>query len=217
MVQPWLVFRDKFGNRCVNLADSSDKRQGTLVSAGLVVEPSRAWQGQGFLPGTGIVSGSTLQKTREGGARFSDLKVDKIGVYRLVFEGLSLKAFSDAIVVEQGVPSRLSCIHLPEGTRAGKHFLFQRPPVVAVLDQGANFVAISNVPIHVYVIHNSSSYASTKTLDDSSGLSVCKSSLHSGLWIDGRSSANDTSSAISESGLAIFRGLSAACLRRDSI
>lgn len=33
-------------------------------------------------------------------------------------------------------------------------------------------------------------------------------SLHSHLWIDGRPSANDTCSAISESGLSIFRGLS---------
>lgn len=88
--------------------------------------------------------------------------------------------------------------------------MFQRPPVVAVQDAGANFVALSNVVVHMYVLQNAT-YSDEDILLQSSydsWLPTCRSSFHGQMFIHGQRNLNMSTTAITRAGIATFTGLS---------
>ena len=203
--QPWLLVRDKYGNMCVGkLVETS------FVNADLDIQPTQTWQGVSPQPQDALLAGSTAEQVQAGGAKFTDLRIDKAGLYRLNFQSMALHVVSNDLVVQTGVGSRLSCIQVPDGTRAGSSFMFQRPPVVAVQDAGANFVALSNVVVHMYVLQNAT-YSDEDILLQSSydsWLPTCRSSFHGQMFIHGQRNLNMSTTAITRSGIATFTGLS---------
>jgi len=193
--QPWLLVQDRHGNMCLGQVVDT-----WFVGADLQVEAPRVWQGLRSLPTTASLEGSTSQQVTRGGARFTDLRLDKTGVYRLSFQSQLLSAVSQEVVVQTGTAARLSCIRIPDGTRT--NVVFEREPIVAIHDLGGNIVAMSNVPVFIYILQNSS-YSETPSAASSVILwsHMCKSSF------DG-SVLNGTRSVMTEAGVARFKGLS---------
>jgi len=201
--QPCLLLLDKYGNMCVGkIVETS------LVDSKLDIEPMQTWQGLSPQPNDAVLAGTTAQELRAGGAKFTDLRIDKAGLYRLNFLSMGLHTVSAELVVHTGLGSRLSCIQVPDGTRAGSSFRFERPPVVVVQDEGANFVAISNVLVHMYVL---AKYSQDDVLLQSSfrsWLPACRSSFEGQMFVHGKLNHNLSSTAVTRSGIATFTGLS---------
>jgi trimeric autotransporter adhesin len=201
--QPWLLLLDKYGNMCVsNIVETS------LVDSKLEIEPMQIWQGLSPQPNDAVLAGSTAQQLRAGGAKFTDLRIDKAGLYRLNFRSMGLHTLSAELGVHTGVGSRLSCVQVPDGTRAGSSFMFERPPVVVVQDAGANFVAISNVLVHMYVLANYSQDDVLLQSSFGSWLPACRSSFEGQMFTHGKPNQNLSSTAVTRSGIATFTGLS---------
>ena len=114
---------------------------------------------------------------------------------------------------------------MPDGTRA--EFVFQSPPVVAVHDEGNNFVAISNVAIHMYIIEDSKYVPHSHSAATPSWSKVCMSAYNGDLRVDGRKITDNTVHASTTSGLAFFFNISVSaastgvrlrfCARRQSM
>jgi len=79
---------------------------------------------------------------------------------------------------------------------------------VVVQDEGANFVAISNVLVHMYVLANYSQDDVLLQSSFGSWLPACRSSFEGQMFIHGKLNRNLSSTAVTRSGIATFTGLS---------
>ena len=220
-VQPWATLHDKYGNLCIGNGD--DNENFGSVSADISVLPAQEWLGLGYTKDSWIfrgvlLLGTTTQLVQQGGARFTDLRIDKAGVYQLVFhwvrpDSTPLQVVSAKMTVVTGAASRLWCTHIPDGMRAGA--VFQRPPIVAIHDDGKNLVGLSNVAVSMYLIESSqySSLVTSNLREDISSSSgsmwsdVCASYYRGHMWVQGERKVNLSSTTATTSGLAIFPGI----------
>jgi hypothetical protein len=84
-----------------------------------------------------LLQGETSRKVVEGLASFSDLRIDKVGTYKLKFTaGGLVPAETDPFSVAVGMGVCLSVLVHASGVQPG--LPFQTQPVVAVVDQGGN-------------------------------------------------------------------------------
>jgi hypothetical protein len=108
--QPWLQLRDRYGNLCENFVaiDSSS------IQARVDLRQSQVWQGMQYSVRGDALLGTTAQQVIAGGSRFTDLRIDIVGVYRLVFRlpSLSLQVASSDLIVQAGAGSKLKCIQV---------------------------------------------------------------------------------------------------------
>ena len=124
-----------------------------------------------------------------------------------------LQVVSAKMTVVTGAASRLWCTHIPDGMRAG--VVFQRPPIVAIHDDGKNLVGLSNVAVSMYLIESSqySSLVTSNLREDISSSSgsmwsdVCASYYRGHMWVQGERKVNLSSTTATTSGLAIFSGI----------
>ena len=112
--QPWLVIHDQYGNTCEDA-----EVEGSELVAELAEQKTPGWHGLITRASPPALSGVTKLNITRGGARFTDLGIQRVGNYRLVFRALALKAVSDELVIVAGPARRLRFILLPEGVLAG--------------------------------------------------------------------------------------------------
>eukprot|EP00961_Rhodomonas_salina_P197764 2668683-Rhodomonas_salina.1 len=93
---------------------------------------------QGVLPDVNL-QGTLSQPAVEGVAVFTDLRIDRAGVFKMLFRSGGLEvAESERFVVEVGPAAGLKVLRRSQGTRPG--FAFDDQPVVALQDLGGNLV-----------------------------------------------------------------------------
>ena len=112
--QPWLVVRDRYGNTC-----EGAEVEGSELAAELAEQTTPVWHGLITRTSPPALSGASKLNITRGGARFTDLGIERVGNYRLVFRALALETVSDELVVVAGPARRLRCILLPDGILAG--------------------------------------------------------------------------------------------------